>query len=177
MLTNDLSWGMHIDYTIKRVNKVIWQLIRFKQIGAPRDKLITFYILKIRSILMFGSVCFHSALTQEQRRMLEVQQKKCFIIILGTQYQSYQKALETLALQELEQLREQVCIKWAWNTSRNVQHKHLFPINNSNVNTRDRKYFVEYKCRTDKFYRSAIPDMIRKMNINDILVTHSKTVQ
>ena len=63
VVTSELTWTAHVDYTVKRVNKVLWQLTRFKQIGATQDKLLTFYILKIRSILMFGAVCFHSAVT------------------------------------------------------------------------------------------------------------------
>ena len=51
--TSGLTWHDHVDYTVKRVNGVIWQLLRFKNIGAPREKLITFYTLIIRAILMF----------------------------------------------------------------------------------------------------------------------------
>ena len=57
-LTSDLKWDKHINYTVSRVNKVIWQLARFKQLGAPREKLKTLCILKIRSILMFGAACY-----------------------------------------------------------------------------------------------------------------------
>ena len=74
----------HVKYTVKRVNSVLWQLTRFKRLGASRDKLIKFYILKIRSILMFGAICFHSALTLEQRNTLELQQNRSLAIILGT---------------------------------------------------------------------------------------------
>ena len=35
VLTSDLSWNSHIDYTIKRVNGVLWQLTRFRNLGAP----------------------------------------------------------------------------------------------------------------------------------------------
>ena len=58
VITSDLSWTAHIDYTIKRVNSVLWQLTRFRNLGAPTDKLLQFYVLKIRSILMFGAVVF-----------------------------------------------------------------------------------------------------------------------
>ena len=30
VVTSDLNWQSHIDYTISRVNKTIWQLVRFK---------------------------------------------------------------------------------------------------------------------------------------------------
>ena len=45
VITSSLSWQAHVEYTVSRVNSVIWQLIRFKQLGAPRNKLITLYVL------------------------------------------------------------------------------------------------------------------------------------
>ena len=51
-----------------------------------------FYVLKIRSILMFGAVCFHSSLSLEQRNLLELQQKRSLVIILGSDYRSYSQA-------------------------------------------------------------------------------------
>ena len=62
VITSDMSWEAHVDYTVTRVNKILWQLTQFKQLGANREKLTKFYVLKIRSILMFGAVCFHSGL-------------------------------------------------------------------------------------------------------------------
>ena len=72
VITSYLQWKSHVNYTVGRVKKVIWQLVRFKQLGAPREKLKTMYILKIRSILMFGAECYHSSLTIE----LETQQNE-----------------------------------------------------------------------------------------------------
>ena len=106
VLTTDLQWTSHINYTVSRVNKVLWQLVRFKQLGAPRDKLRTLYILKIRSILMFGSVCYHSSLTLELSQKLEMQQKQSLAVILGTEYGSYSNALTLLNLPRLDKLRE-----------------------------------------------------------------------
>ena len=63
VITSDLTWNAHINYTVSRVNKTLWQLVKFRKLGASRAKLITFYVLKIRSVLMFAAVCFHSSLT------------------------------------------------------------------------------------------------------------------
>ena len=60
VINSEMTWDDHLDYTILRVTKTLWQLIRFRKLGADTYKLITFYILKVRSILMFGAVCFHS---------------------------------------------------------------------------------------------------------------------
>ena len=92
VINSELSWSAHIDYTVKRVDKILWQLTRVKQIGASQDKLVQFYILKIRSILMFGSVCFHSSLSAQLSQLLELQQKRSLAIILGSQYRNYTHA-------------------------------------------------------------------------------------
>ena len=113
---------------------------------------------------MFGSVCYHSSLSQELSRRLELQQKKAFKIILGCQYRSYSHALELTALPRLDILREEACLKWALRAQPNPKHADLFPLNQSNVNTRYRKTFKEYFCHSTKFYNSAIPSMTRSLN-------------
>ena len=74
VLTSDMTWNAQINYTVNRVSRTLWQLVIFKQLGASQEKLKTFYILKIRSILMFASVCFHSSLTSEMSQKLELKQ-------------------------------------------------------------------------------------------------------
>ena len=109
-----MTWGNHVDYTIGRVNKTLWQLTRFKQLVSDKKKLITFYILKVRSILLFGAVCFNSALTQEQsKRLLELQQKQSLVIILGSDYQNYKNALLLTSLPRLDTLMGEACLQWA----------------------------------------------------------------
>ena len=159
-----MNWTDHIDYSVKRVNKILWQLTRFRQLGAPREKLITLYILKVRSVLMFGAVTFHSSLTQELSRRLELQQKKALKIILGSQYCNYSNALVVTALPRLDTLREDACLKWALKAQSNPKHSDMFPLNQSNVNTRNRKKFKEYFCHTAKYFESAIPTMTRRLN-------------
>ena len=164
MITSDLSWQTHVDYTIKRVNGKIWQLVRFRQLGASREKLIQFYVLKIRSILMFASVCFHFSLTLEQSHKLEMQQKKSFAIILGSDYRSYSNALTLTQLPRLDTLREDASVKCALAAQQNPFHTDLFPLNVCDINTRNKKTFKEYLCKTTKFYKSAVPAMTRKLN-------------
>ena len=45
VVTSDLTWHKHVKYTVGRVNKIMWQLLRFKQYGATQDKLVIFYII------------------------------------------------------------------------------------------------------------------------------------
>ena len=151
---------------------MLWQLTRFRRLGATQDKLVTFYILKIRSILMLGAVCFHSALTKELSHKLELQQKRSLAVILGSQHRSYFHALSLTSLPRLDSLPEEACLKWAIKTQANPLHTDLFLLNTSEVQTRWRPKFREYKCRTDKFYRSAVPSMIRALNHQDRNTEH-----
>ena len=34
VLSSDMTWNAHISYKVTRVNSIIWQLIRFKNLGA-----------------------------------------------------------------------------------------------------------------------------------------------
>ena len=164
VVTSDLTWQSHINYTVKRVNSKIWQLIRFRQLGATREKLKQFYVLKIRSILMFASVCFHHSLTNEQSQQLETQQKRCLAVILGSEYHSYTHALDISSLPCLDKLREEATLKWALAAQRNLLHTNLFPQNLCQTETRAKKKFKEYHCRNTKYYKSAVPAMTRQLN-------------
>ena len=167
VINTELTWNDHVQYTISRVNRVLWQLSRFKQLGAPTEKLITFYILKIRSILMFAAVVFHSSLTSELSQKLELQQKRSLAVILGTQYKSYSYALSVTSLPRLDALRTEACLKWAIQAQRNPLHSDLFPLNKSEVNTRWRKKYSEYRCTTTKFLKSAVPYMTKVLNMHE----------
>ena len=181
VINSELSWQPHVDYTVARVNKVIWQLVRLKQLGAPRDKLITLYVLKVRSILMFGAICFHSSLTQAQSHKIELQQKRCLAVILGTDYKQYSSALIITGLPRLDKLREKACLKWSLKAQSNPSHTHMFPLN-QNETTRHSTKFLEQFCRGAKLYNSAIPSMIRELNKyykenNNLVVITTKTGQ
>ena len=113
---------------------------------------------------MFGAVCFHSSLTKELSERLELQQKSNLVILLGSHYQNYEKSLDTLSLPRLDTLREEACIKWALKAQTNPKHTHLFPLIQSNKDTRWKKKFLEYHCENARYYNSAIPYMTRALN-------------
>jgi hypothetical protein len=164
IVTSDLSWDAHVEYTISRINGSLWQLVRLRQLGASKEKMIEFYKVKILTILMFGAVCYHSALPAYLSRRLELQQRRALITVLGSEFKSYRRALLATGLPRLDSLREEACLKWAVKAQANPQHSALFPINQSTVDTRHRRPFSEYKCSGAKFFKSAVPSMVRALN-------------
>ena len=90
--------------------------------------------------------------------------QRSLAVILTSQYRNYNHALSLTLLPRLDTLREETCLKWATKSQVNPLHAYLFPLNTSEVETRWRPKFREYKCRTDKFYRSAVPSMVRALN-------------
>ena len=104
---------------------------------------------------MFGSVCFHSSLSNELSQKLKLQQKRSLAIILGSRYKSYNHATSLLELPRLNSLREKASLKWAIKAQANPQHSDLFPPTISKVDTRHERIFFEYFCHTTKYNNSA----------------------
>ena len=97
VIDSSLSWGPHVEYTVTNASKKLWLLIRFKNLGASREQLITLFQLKIRCLAEFAAPAFNGALTKQQSADLEMIQKKAFGVILGSEYKSYSNALSVLS--------------------------------------------------------------------------------
>jgi hypothetical protein len=164
-LSSDLSWQAHIDDITKRATKKLWVMIRFKILGGSSEQLLSVYQLRVRSTLEFAAPVFHSGLTQDQSRQVEMVQKKAFAIILGRNYGSYETALETLQQERLDTRRTSLCSTFAFKCTKSPQHHHMFPLNpNYRENMRHRKKYKEHQCKTSRYYRSPVPYMARLLN-------------
>ena len=61
-ISNDLTWNIHIDNIIKKVNKRIYFLIQLKRAKVSPKDLSLFYITCIRSVMDYGVVSFYNSL-------------------------------------------------------------------------------------------------------------------
>ena len=164
-LSSDLSWAPHTNDITIRAAKKLWVLIRFKSLGATTDQLLTVFQLRIRSTLEFAAPVFHSGLTQDQSRQIEMVQKKAFAIILGKKYYSYESALKTLEQEKLETRREKLSLNFAEKCTKSSKFQSMFPLNtNLRQNMRHKKKFKEFKCKTNRYYNSSIPYLTRLLN-------------
>ena len=134
------------------------------EFGLTMSEMINIYILYIRSILESSAVVWHSSITKEEIREIERVQKVALRVILDEEYEDYFSALKTTGLPTLNQRRELLCKKFATNCTKNPKMAHMFPLNESNVYTRNlEKYYVQ-PASTGRLKKSAIPYMQRLLN-------------
>ena len=149
----------------------MWILLRFKEMGATRQQLLTIWQQKGRSILEFASPVFFSRLTIEQSEQIENCQRKAFTIILSTEYRSYNVSLVTLGQERLSTRRVSAALRFGQKCVNNPKHADMFPLNelSCNVFLRDNlmtrnKLYKEYYCNTNRLYNSSLPAITRLLN-------------
>ena len=132
----------------------------------------------LRPIAEYAAPLWHSGLTDKDTRKLEMLQKKVLAIILGTVYIdnrkhyrvnenicTYEETLQLFGLTTLKIRREILTKNFALNAVASTNHSSMFEKNNSDyMNTRNRLFFKEPFCNTDRYYNSAIPYMTRLLN-------------
>jgi hypothetical protein len=129
IITSNLSWSSHVNDISKRATQKLWVIIRFKSLGGTTDQLLTVYQTSVRSTLEFAAPVFHSGLTKDQSRQIEMVQKKAFAVILGRNYTSYETALDLLKLERLDTRRSNLCYSFALKCAKSERHISMFPPN------------------------------------------------
>ena len=95
---------------------------------------------------------------------LERVQKSACKLILKNRYESYQKALEILDLDDLNQRRNQLCKAFAIKAHKNSSIV-FEPNNNSHImNLRNPSKFKVAACRTERYRKSTLPSMQVMLN-------------
>ena len=80
-ISEDLTWGVHCDYIIKKANRRLYALRTLKKCGVPTSDLITVYCSLIRSAIEYASAVFAN-LPKYPSDALEGVQKRTLRIIL-----------------------------------------------------------------------------------------------
>ena len=155
----------HVLHIINKFNKAVWALTHLRRAGISNNVLTKVYSVMLRPIIEFCSPIYHALITQDQSAKLERLQKTALQIIFGFS-DSYSKNLEKSGLQSLEERR--ICAFKAFTLSvvKNERYESWFPrLDQSTMNLRERKTFVEQFARTERLYNSPLYRMRRLMNI------------
>ena len=111
VISESLSWEENTDYICKKARKKIWILRGMKISGLSQSQLVDAYQKEARLILELAVPVWSSGITIEQSTQIKRVQKSALAAILGSEYQSYGKALKNLGIQRLTVRRESVCHK------------------------------------------------------------------
>ena len=120
----------------------------------------------VRSQLEQSSVAWHSSLTEQQKNDLERVKESALKIILWAKYESYQKTLNILDLEPLDQRRDFLCHKFTQKCMKNENTKHMFPLNDKEHNMalgKTEKFKVMH-ANTDRLKKSPIIYMQHLLN-------------
>ena len=91
-------------------------------------------------------------------------ENKRYYSILGEPV-PYNLALQKYGLTTLQQRREVLTQKFALETVKNKIHKEMFEfIQEKNITTRNYNVIKEQTCKTERYYKSAVPYMSRILN-------------
>ena len=126
MISSNLKWDAHIEYIRSKAMKRMWMLRRIKEVGGTPDDQVLVYILQIRSLTEKECQLWNGGLTKKCSDILERIQKAAFKIILGQNYNSYSKALQSLNLKTLKDRRHQLCQSFGRKQTRSSKFKVWF---------------------------------------------------
>ena len=93
-------------------------------------------------------------------------QKAALKVILGKDYESYEKSLKILNMESLDQRRESMSLKFVKNGLKNLNFSKLFPLRRENhgMSIRQREKYHVTMSNTSRFKDSAVPFLQRLQN-------------
>ena len=123
-------------------------------------------MLQVRSKLDQSAVVWHSGLTRKDNNDIERVQKAALRLILGEKYKGYSDALNVMKMDSLEMRRHNLCLRFAKQCIKNEKLKNMFPKNQNRhrMEKRSGEKFLVNKAFTERYRRSAIPNMQRLLN-------------
>ena len=105
-------------------------------------------------------------MSKRNRLTLERVQKAAVKIILKNRYTNYEKGLEILKMNTLDERRRQLCLRFAKNCLKNEKLNGMFEKKKDihQMKKRNRKEYVEKMSKTMRYKRSAIPYLTNLLN-------------
>ena len=166
-ITKDLKWDKNTAEIVKSAWRRIQILFKAASFTTSVLDLKSIYLTFIRSILEKSAVVWHSSLSKNNRITLERVQKAAVKVILGNAYTNYSESLKKLHLQTLDKTREKLCLSFAKKCLKNEKVRGMFPKKESNhkMKKRSEESFKVNFARTKRYKKSAIPYMVKLLNI------------
>ena len=137
------------------------------ELGLDYEILLDFYYKEIRTLLEYGSVVFHGALTKKQSEALESVQ--VHVLKLLARYLNLKMSSSELYIlfvtEPLQMRRIDACKHFIKRTLKNPIHRNMFSQYNNKYETRSNVYrFKEHKAHTARFQNSPLVFLTKLAN-------------
>ena len=126
-LSEDLTWAVHCDYIMKKVDRRLYTLRQLKKRKVPSADIVHIYCALIRSILEYASAVFADLPKYLACYLENVQKRALSIIWPGI---SYETALEKAALSTLSDRRAVSCVEFIGKVRPGNPLYPLYPLQN-----------------------------------------------
>ena len=167
ILRSDMKWTSNTKNIVSKANKRLWMLRRLKNLGAKEADLIEVYTKQVRCVLELAAPAWQGSLTQEERNTIERVQKSACHIILGEAYLSYNSALQTLGLENLDRRRIKLSYKFALRAEKHEKFKAWFKPAQKNMNTRlSINKYCNVRAKHTRFENSPLSYLTRILNLH-----------
>ena len=151
-ITDNLSWNLHINETIKKASKRLYFLRQLKRARVSTSDLVRLYTCCIRSVCDYAVPVFHSSLPNYQINDLERVQKRALSIICP--HLSYNESLTFLDMDSLFDHHSFLCSSLFSKILDDEEYKlhHLLPPRHTpKYNFRQsRVFYLSYKTNRTK---------------------------
>ena len=175
IITSDLKWSKNTDMLVRKASKRMVILQKLKSFNVANEDMLNIYKLYIRSVVEQNCSVWHHSLSQEDQANIERVQKVACKIILQSLYSDYEEALSLLGLETLFQRREKLCLTFAKKCVNHPKASSMFPLNKTpNYALRKHEKYVVQSARTSRLHFSAIPQMQRALNHDNLNNPHCK---
>ena len=148
-------------------------LSRLKRFGVPVEDLVSVYVGYVRPTVEYASPVWHSSIGKKQTQQIERIPKKACYIILGSNYTTYNDALDLTGLQTLEVRRLQLCYEFAQKCTTSDRYSDWFPrnINHSySMSLRCPSTYQVPKYRTNRLVTALSPFFLDFLTINPSII-------
>ena len=157
LLSDDLTWNMHVDSIVKKAAKRVYMLYQLKRAGIRQTDLVNVYVSVVRPVLEYACPVWHTNLTKYLSDNIEMIQKRALKSIFPNK--GYDDILCDLGMSTLHERRNVICEQYFKNMQGN-SHKlhHLLPEERCiHYDMRREKKYPLTKNRTNRYGKSLIP--------------------
>ena len=164
IISDDLSWHQNTQELCKKANKRMIILRKLREFDVSTKDMLTIYVLYKRGTLEQSSVVWSTALTKAEEYAFERIQKIALKIILQSEYITYENALKLTNLPTIKARHNILLQKFALKCVKDPKTSYMFPFAPQKFWARKSETFQVPMAKTERYYRSAIPQMARLLN-------------